>query len=522
MMLEKLSLADTQQFDPVFLDYLAGESKLQPFYHRSPQPESFQEQLAEKQLSAEQRSILVEVLQQQYQSLDTSEAVTENIRQLADSKTFTVTTGHQLNIFTGPLYFIYKIVTVVNACRSLQEKYPDYRFVPVYWMASEDHDFEEISYFNLFGQTYTWETQQTGAVGRFHPNGLTKVLDELPEKTPIFEEAYRKHETLADAVRCYVNELFKEQGLVVIDADNPTLKASFAPVIKDDLLNHTAKQKVEEASARLDEMNYKTQVFPREINFFYLHEQSRERIVRENDSFQVLNTDLSFSEEKLLQEVEEHPERFSPNVILRPLYQEMILPNLAYVGGPSEVAYWLQLKPVFEHYEVTFPILMPRNFALVINKTNAKKLRKVEISSSDLFLDTQALVKKFVEENADGNLSLKEEKAALAEVFERIKEKARVVDGSLDGFIGSEANKSFKSLSNIEKRLKKSEEQNQETSVKQLEGLKEKLFPGGTLQERKENFLNFYINNPHFIEELLEQLDPFDFQFHILNEGENA
>lgn len=522
MMLEKLSLADTQQFDPVFLDYLAGESKLTPFYHRPPHLESFKEQLAEKQLSDEQRATLVEVLQQQYQSLETSEAVTENISQLADSKTFTVTTGHQLNIFTGPLYFIYKIVTVVNACKRLKEAYPDYQFVPVYWMASEDHDFEEISHFSLFGQTYTWETDQQGAVGRFQPNGLAKVLDELPEKTPIFEEAYRKQETLADAVRCYVNELFKEQGVVVIDADNAQLKAGFTSVIKDDLLNHTAKQRVEETSAQLEEMNYKTQVFPRDINFFYLHEASRERIVQEDGAFKVLNTDRSFSEEELLKEVDEHPERFSPNVILRPLFQEMILPNLAYVGGPSELAYWLQLKPVFENYKVTFPILMPRNFALVINKTNAKKLRKVEIPPADLFLDTQALVKKFVEENADSNLSLKEEKAALAEVFEKIKEKVKAVDGSLEGFIGSEANKSFKSLSNIEKRLEKAEERSQETAVKQLEGLKEKLFPDGTLQERKENFLNFYINNPHFIGELLEQFDPFNFQFHILSEGEDA
>jgi bacillithiol biosynthesis cysteine-adding enzyme BshC len=519
MILEKLPLTETQQFDPVFLDYLAGESKLKPFYHRPPHLESFAEQLAEKQLSAEQRATLVEVLQQQYRSLETTSAVSENIKALADEKTFTVTTGHQLNIFTGPLYFIYKIVTVINACRRLQEAHPDYRFVPVYWMASEDHDFEEISYFNLFGQTYTWETQQQGAVGRFHPNGLGKVLDALPESTPIFEKAYRQQETLADAVRYYVNELFGEQGLVVLDADNSRLKSSFVSVMKDDLLNHTAQQKVEETSAKLEELNYKTQVFPREINLFYLRE-SRERIVREGDTFQVLNTDYAFSEEEILQELQEYPERFSPNVILRPLYQEVILPNLAYVGGPSELSYWLQLKPVFEHYETTFPVLMPRNFALVINKTNAKKLHKVNIPAADLFLDTQKLVKKFVEDNAETSISLKEEKAALAQVFEKIKEKARAVDGSLEGFIGSEANNSFKSLSNIEKRLKKAEEQNQETVVKQLEGLKEKLFPNGSLQERTENFLNFYINNPHFIAELLDELDPFDYQMHILNEGE--
>ncbi|MEM9831650.1 MAG: bacillithiol biosynthesis cysteine-adding enzyme BshC [Bacteroidota bacterium] len=520
MILEKLPLAKTNQFDTIFLDYLANEPKLANFYHRPPQLASFAEQIAEKQLAPELRITLTEVLEQQYQSLDISSAVAENIQSLADEKTFTVTTGHQLNIFTGPLYFIYKIITTINACRELQTAHPEYRFVPVYWMASEDHDFAEISYFSLFGKTYTWETGQQGAVGRFHPNGLGDVLDSLPEKTPIFEKAYRQQETLANAVRFYVNELFGEQGLVVLDADNSKLKSAFASVMKDDLLNHTAKQKVEETSAKLEETGYKTQVFPREINLFYLRGESRERIIREEGKFQVLNTNYTFSEEEILQELKEHPERFSPNVILRPLYQEVILPNLAYVGGPSELSYWLQLKPVFEHYQTAFPILLPRNFALVINKTNAKKLQKVEISAEDLFLDTQTLVKKFVEDNAETSISLKNEKAALAQVFEKIKEKARVVDGSLEGFIGSEANGSFKSLSNIEKRLKKAEEQNQETSVKQLEGLKEKLFPDGSLQERKENFLNFYINNPDFIDQLSEVLAPFDFQFHILNEGE--
>lgn len=521
MMLEKISLAETQQFDPIFTDYLAGEPKLSSFYHRSPQVDSFREQISEKQLPQAQRDTLVKVLQQQYQSIDASDAVSENIRQLSDAQTFTVTTGHQLNIFTGPLYFVYKVATVINACRRLQETYPDYRFVPVYWMASEDHDFEEISYFSLFGKTYTWETDQQGAVGRFHPNGLSKVLDELPEKTPVFEKAYQDQETLADAVRYYINELFGQYGLVVLDSDNAELKAGFSSVMQEDLLQHTAKQQVEETSAQLEEMDYKTQVFPREINLFYLREQSRERIVREEGRFKVLNTDVSFSEEEMTQELADHPERFSPNVIMRPLYQETILPNLAYVGGPSELAYWLQLKPVFDHHQVAFPILLPRNFALVINKTNAKKLRKVAVPPSDLFLDTQSLVKKFVEDNSDSNLSLKDQKAVLADVFEKIKEKARKVDGSLEGFIGSEANKSFKSLSNIEKRLKKAEENNQETAVKQLEGLKEKLFPDGSLQERQDNFLNFYINNPSFIEELLEQFDPFDFQFYVLTEGED-
>ena len=520
MKIDKLSFSETGQFSPIFLDYINDQADLQPFYHHRPDMSGFEAQLAEKQLPQAQRETLSEVLRQQYESFQTTEAVSRNIEKLSDSKTFTVTTGHQLNIFTGPLYFIYKIVTTINTCQKLQEAFPDYHFVPVYWMASEDHDFEEISHFHLFGKDYVWQTDQKGAVGHFKTDSIGEVLEAMPEKIEIFEKAYREQPNLAAAVRYYVNELFGKSGLVVLDADDAALKASLRPVMADDLQKHTAKQLTDRCSESLDKLGYKSQVYPREINFFYLDDQLRERIEKEGDTYQVLNTDRSFSKEEMMQEVENHPERFSPNVILRPLYQEMILPNLAYVGGPSELAYWMQLKPVFDHFKVSFPILLPRNFGLVINKTNARKLDKLPVAMQDLFLDTQSLVKKFVEDNAESSISLTDEEVYLTKVFKEVQAKAAQVDKSLEGFIGKQEKNALKSLQNIEKRLKKSEERNQETAVKQLENLKDKLFPEGTLQERKENFLNFFINNLDFINELLQHLDPLDFRFTILNEAD--
>lgn len=517
MNVEKIDFSQTHAFTPLFLDYLAQKEALDTFYHRPPRLTSFADQLAEKQLRPEVRNDLVKVLKQQYDGLDT-EAVRENIDALGQDQTYTITTGHQLNIFSGTLFFIYKLVTTINTCRQLSEAHPDQQFVPIYWMASEDHDFAEINHFHLFGQQYQWETEQQGAVGRFNLEGMDEVLSALPEAVPLFEKAYREHDNLAAATRYYVNELFGDQGLVVLDADDATLKRHFLPVMQDDALNHSAKEMVEETSQRLDELGYRTQVHPRDINLFYLTDQQRERLVRQEDDFAVNNTDQRFSEEELRQEMEAHPERFSPNVVLRPLYQEMILPNLGYVGGPGELAYWLQLKPVFDHYQVPFPVLLPRNFALVITKSNAKKLHKVGIATTDLFVDTNALVKKFVEENADASLSLGEQKAALAKVYEQVEEKVLAVDGSLKGFIGAESSKAFKSLDNIEKRLKKAEEQKQETAVGQLETLKEKLFPDGGLQERHENLLTYHINNPQFINELLKKFDPFDLRFNVLTE----
>ena len=520
MTLEKLPLETVNNFSDIFLDYLSGNASLEKYYHLPPRIESFQHPLKNKKFLPENRKKLQQVLKKQYKEVVQSRAVEQNLQKITEEHTFTITTGHQLNIFTGPLYFIYKIVTVINLCKKLKETYPEYHFVPVYWMASEDHDFEEINHFHLFGKKYTWETQQAGAVGRFNPKEISAIFEQLSERIALFEKAYTEHETLADATRYFINELFGEEGLIVLDADDPALKSLFKQVIKDDLTRHTAKQLVEETSAALDAQGYKTQVFSRDINFFYLDEGLRERIVKEDGQYQVLNTDIQFSEEEILQLVDEHPEKFSPNVILRPLYQEMILPNLAYVGGPAEIAYWLQLKPVFDHYQQPFPILLSRNFALVINKTNARKMHRIPLAARDMFMDTHALVKKFLDNSAEHGIHLKKEKEILQEIFSSVKNKATSVDKSLNGFIGAEANKAQKILETIEKRLKKSEERNQATAVKQIESLKEKLFPNGALQERHDNFLNFYINTPEILQHFLDHFDPFDFRFHIVVEDE--
>lgn len=516
MQVTKIDLKDANSFSPFFIDYLENKPELKPFFGHAPTMDNFEKQIASKEFSDEKRQILYEVLRDQYAKNDLSSEVEESLSLLADTKTYTITTGHQLNIFTGPLYFIYKIVTVVNACRDLKKKYPDYNFVPVYWMASEDHDFEEISYFHLFGKKYEWQTEEKGAVGRMSTTGLKKVLAELPEAIELFEKAYKENDNLADAVRYYVNEIFGAQGVVVIDGDEPRLKAEFAEVIKDDLLHHNANAAVEQTNEKLSSLDYKTQVFPREINFFYLDSNLRERIIKEDGQYKVLNTELVFKENELIDLVDKSPEKFSPNVVMRPLYEETILPNLAYAGGPGELIYWLQLKGVFEHYQTTFPILLPRNFGLVIDGASQKKLAKFSFSDLEIFESTNDLQADYLASHGQNEMNLNGEFEELKKVYDELAEKAAVVDGSLKGFIAAEHAKAHKGIENIEKRLKKSEERKHETALNQIASVKERLFPGGGLQERHDNFLNFYINNPDFVDQLLESLDAFDLRMHVL------
>lgn len=520
MRLEKINLGETgNHFSPIFLDYIEGAEKLAPFYDHRPDTAAFKEAIGHKKFAKESRNLIADVLLTQYENRE-GEKVKANIEALRQEKTFTITTGHQLNIFTGPLYFIYKIVTVINACKVLQKQYPDFHFVPVYWMASEDHDFDEISHFTLFGNTHTWETNQKGPVGRFSTKDMAKLLESIPEKLPLFEKAYTENATLATATQHYVHELFGQEGLVVVDGDDVRLKKAFIPVIKDDILESHANKLVEETSSRLESLHYKSQVFPREINFFYMEDAVRERIVREDGRYKVLHTDLSFSESEIAKLIEDFPEKFSPNVVLRPLYQELLLPNLAYIGGPAEVAYWLQLKAVFQHYNVPFPVIMPRNFALIINKNNARKFDKLDLEAKHLFLPFHELKQIYIDSQVENGYHLEKEKESLAALFETIKTKAIEKDKSLEGFVGAEATKALKSLENISKRLQKAEEQKQSTAIHQLENLKESLFPGNGLQERKENILNFYINTPGIIQQFLDNFDPFDFRFNVIVEDE--
>ena len=509
---KQIPLNSVGAFPKLFLDYICKDQKLTKFYNQYPDIQGFKTAFESRNFSEIKRKTLVEVVKKQYQNLENK----PDIDILLESNTFTVTSGHQLNIFTGPLYVVYKIVTIINLAKKLKAEFPAYNFVPVYWMASEDHDFAEIASFNLFGKTYKWETEQKGAVGRMSPAELQRIFDELPEKPILFEEAYLSNTTLSEAVRQYMHQLFGNEGLICLDADEAALKSIFSEVIKDDLLNNTANKIVHQTSEELNVMGYHTQISPREINFFYLQNGLRERIVKENNVYKVLNSELQFTESEILQIVDNYPDRFSPNVVLRPLYQETILPNLAYIGGPSEVPYWLQLKGIFDHYGKQFPLLMPRNFALVVNQASQKRMDKLCITAEELFADDVTLKRSFVEQNSDNSLSLAFEIDDVNEVFERILKKSLAIDQTMKGPVEAEKVKVIASLENLEKRIKKAEERNQETAVTQLLALKQKLFPDGGLQERKENFLNFYMNDNTFITKLLAEFDPLNYSFNIV------
>ena len=407
MKVTQIPFKKTGFFSDMMIDYLDENSRLKPFYNNFPNTKGFYNQIEEKKKSfrLQNRIVLSDALHNQYKGFAISDKTQENIDLLKKQNTFTVTTGHQLNLFTGPLYFLYKIISTINLAEELSEKFPENQFIPVYWMATEDHDFDEINYFNFDGKKVLWNRKDGGAVGRFSTEGLEQVFNVFTEHLgnsknaeylkELFSRGYLQHNNLADATRFIANELFAEYGLVIIDGDDNSLKELFTPFLKQELENQVSYREVTNTIARLEE-NYNIQVNPREINLFYLGDDFRERIVFEDGVYKINNTALVFTKEELLLELKNNPKAFSPNVIMRPLYQEVILPNLCYIGGGGEQAYWLELKSYFDAVEVPFPILLLRNSVQVLSEKQAKKLSNLNITKEEIFLNQHELLSKKV------------------------------------------------------------------------------------------------------------------------------
>ena len=456
------------------------------------------------------RKVLQKSLVKQYEKINCSNKVVENINQLKNKNTFTVTTGHQLNIFTGPLYVIYKIISTINLASKLKKKYPKKNFVPIYWMASEDHDFDEIKSFYLYGKKYSWDIKTSGAVGDINPKTIKNLFKNIPEKISLFEKAYLKNSKLSNSVLYYMNELFGKYGLIILDPNNRNYKKLFLKVIKDDIVNNSIKNLQSKSSK-------KNLVHIRKINFFYLKKNLRERIIKEKNKYKINNTSISFSEKEIINKLNSNSEFFSPNVIMRCLYQQSIIPNIAYVGGPSEIEYWLEFKDYFNFYNIPFPIIIPRNFVIIINEKIKTKLEKLNIKLSDIFKNKNELEKIILKNQSKNKFDLINEKQNIGKEIEKIIDKSKAIDKSLNGKILALKKKTINEINSLEKRLIKEEKKNHQKSLNELDKIMSKLFPDNILQERKENFLNYYLSDKNLVDTLIKNLDPLKFYFNIIS-----
>lgn len=527
-----ISFNETNRFSKLTTSYLAQAESLHPFYGLFPSIENFKKQIELKKgaYSNNHRQILASTLKDQYNSISNSIAVQKNLSLLKNENTFTVTTGHQLSLMTGPIYFLYKIVSTINLCKRLKQHYPNSNFVPIYWMASEDHDFEEVSSFRFENKNIRWPHQVEGAVGEMSLEKLQPVLDLFEQQLgshanarnlkEIINHSYRISKTLSEATFRLVNILFGDYGLIVIEPQTPKLKELFKPILKEELSNGSSSSSVIKQIENLKrgfDPNYIPQVNPRDINLFYLTPNGRYLIEKSNNIFRLKGTEFSFTESEFMKLVEQHPERFSPNVILRPVYQECILPNLCYIGGGGELSYWLQLNTTFNHFEIPFPILLLRNSVLLYSKKLASKITKLKLETSDLFMNRDALVNKKIKQISNIDLDLSYLKDQLKKQFESLQDIVAKTDASFKGAVNAQKVKQFKGIDHLEKRLLKAQKRVLKDDVARMVIIHNQLFPNDGLQERTINFSSFYLElGSELIPNLIKELDPLDPNFVIL------
>lgn len=525
-----LTYAQTGYFSKTVLDYVQQSPSLQRFYNHPVSVAGLKAAIEQRKKFPTDRKLLVSLLQKQYSSLERSSLVAANIVALENENTFTITTAHQPNIFTGPLYFIYKILHVVKLSAQLKESFPENNFVPVYYMGSEDADLDELGHIYCNGEKKVWETSQTGAVGRMKVDkSLLKLLNNLEgelsvqifgsEIIHLIKDCYQEGETIEKATFKLVNHLFESFGLVVLLPDSAEVKAAFIPVMQKELLEFFSQKEVHQTVANFP-VEYKIQASGRELNLFYLLDGQRERIEYNNGVWNVLNTELKFSKEQIIEELNQHSERFSPNVILRPVLQELILPNIAFVGGGGEIAYWLQLKRVFEKVTVPYPVLIIRNSFLFIPKEIQHLINQLHLVQGDLFKKETELINQLVISGSKLQLDLKEEQLELAFFYKKIKSIAESIDITLSNHVTSLELQAAKKISVLEKKMLRAEKKKFEAQQRQLHKIKSQLFPNDNLQERMDNLLVYYAKwGKQFIEIIYKNSPGLEQQFVVLTEA---
>jgi len=527
----------TGVFSSLVNDYISGNGNARDYVPYTPNLEGIKKAIQQRKFSAIQRQTLVSVLENQYHLLGTIkdekntaafEKVQANIGLLKNDNCFAVTTAHQPNLFTGPLYFFYKIIHVIKLAAELKAQFPENDFVPVYYMGSEDADLAEVGSYSIDGAKHQWKTKQTGAIGRMlvddhllqllqNLEGYWTVKPDGKEALAIIKAAYKKGNTINEATLQMVHLFFGQYGLVVVQPDDAKLKSLFVEVMQKELTTQFSHTAIQPTLKSLSE-NYHVQSEGRAINLFYLKDATRNRIEKTGELFSVVDTNIQFTQAEIIQELQAHPDRFSPNVILRGAYQETIIPSVVFVGGGGELAYWMELKNVFEQAGVDYPVIILRNSFLFINDKQAKQWASLEFNIEALFNSTQALEIAFVKTQSVENLVLTEHIASLTDLYKVIQQDVIKIDSSLGDHALNLSVQAQNQLALLAKKMIRAEKRKQHTSLARIHSIKSELFPDNNLQERVENFSNWVGDfGWSWVEAILNNSNSVDASFTIVH-----
>ena len=493
-----IPFSSTHVFSKLINDYLEGKGSALNFVQYAPNVEGYKAAIEGRKKHPINRALLFDVLIKQYSNLPQEKAVNDQMALLKKDSTFVVTTAHQPNLFSGPLYFFYKIIHAIQLAASLKVTFPEYDFVPVYYMGSEDADLDEVGAFNLDHKKCQWVTKQTGAIGRMQVDdallSLLKQLENywavLPQgqkAMEILKEAYQKGKTISEATLSFVHAFFGSKGLLVLQPDDAALKTAFIPVMEKELLSGFSHEAIQPTIASLSK-EYHVQSEGRAINLFYLKDNIRARIEKQGEQFIVVDTDIQFTEKEIIAQLHQHPERFSPNVILRGVYQETILPGVVFVGGGGELAYWMELKNVFQAVGVHYPLLQLRNSFLLMSHKQAEQWAAMQFEEQDLFKPILDLEIAYVKKHATQALDLQDQIKHLTNLYSTIQNEVVKVDPTLGTHTENLSHQAKAKLLALEKKMVRAERRKQSVDIQRIHRIKKELFPQNNLQEREAHF----------------------------------
>lgn len=526
-----LPLSDTGLFNNLILDYVHENNSLSEFVDNFSNPNSIEKKI--KSLDFKNRKVLTKVLKSQYEktiftNFDKNK-IFKKIEILNSNNTYTICSGHQLNIFLSPLFLIYKIISLISYRDYLNKKFPNFQCVPVFWLASEDHDFDEIKKFKSHNNEYLWNIESHTAVGNLSTGTLGDILKSVKydlcnskygeDLYEIFENAYTKNNDLSSATSSIINSLFSKYQIIVLDANERELKKLFISHFKKEILENKIYKCIANTNNKLVSKKYKPQINALKFNIFYMTNRLRAKIKFNEGYFYSEKHNKRWTKNEMLSEIDKYPERFSPNVFFRTMYQQHILPNVLYIGGPSEISYWLQLKSSFQSFGISFPIIQLRPFYLLVSEKSSQFYKNFNLSESDFFKSKNFKFKKIIH------------KISLFD-FDKLEVDKNFFLNQIENQIINTKNFNAQSLDSFKKKLEnevnkfkikiiRTEKNNYENLEKKIESVDNFHFIDNLIQEKSHSFFYYFIKyGPSFFDLILKQNLVFDNKYIILTETE--
>jgi bacillithiol biosynthesis cysteine-adding enzyme BshC len=538
-----IDFSDIPGHQNLFLDYLSEYENVEHFYKRhfravDQYPELFK---LLSQLERPHRAALPNIIKAQYGEFKYSKKTLQNIDSLASEKTIAVVTGQQLGIFGGPLYTFYKSITAIKLCSYLKENFDNYNFVPIFWLEGDDHDYDEVRVFSLLNNENQFvsikyddgqlDEINRGSIGglKFNQN-LENVFNELASslretefKSSLLElikSTYQLDKTFLESFRKLMIHIFDEYGMIVFNPVDTNVKKILAPIFYKEISEYTDHTDyLVERSAELEEV-YHAQVKVKPINLFYVEENERLLIEpTETGEYRLKGKRKKFSKEEILAIVENSPEKFSSNVLLRPICQDYLFPTGFYVGGPSEVSYFAQVTPLYDLYELNQPFIYPRSSATIVEKGVKAILDKNNLSYEDIFTDEDKLIQKIVSASSEINLetlfdnSLNEIIVSLSQIDEKLVQ----IDKTLLDLSAKSKQKIEESLNLLKAKTLDAQKRKYDSTIRQISKVRNVLYPNNNLQERELNWIYFANKyGPDIIRWIFNELSINKFEHQIL------